>query len=177
MLDVSDSTAQPLIEEAQLGTTLNQHVHSNKRSEFSLLLAMLTDDVRAFSQFNLPQSKTTEKTVSDEQLRKTFSLPEKQALAIKNLHDIRSYEQSALVNEGLLNTIKLQDCLKAKAIGFRDDKKHVPSEVMENTSLYCQLKHNKNTVNQLPEKREFDAVGFLNNVQETIVQSPFFAHA
>lgn len=177
MLEVTDTISQPLIEEAQLGTTLNRNVHSNKRSEFSLLLAMLTDDVRAFSQFNLPTHKTAEKTITDEQLRRTFMLPEKTELAIKALDDIDRYAQSSLANQGLLTTLKLQDCLQAKPIGFRDDKAHVPSAIMENTSLYCQLTHSKTAANKLPAKRNFDAVGFIKNVQETIVHSPFFAHA
>lgn len=177
MLEVTDTTSQPLIEEAQLGTRLNQHVHHNQRSDFALLLAMLTEDVRAFSQFNLPQTPSAEKKQNDIQLRRNFFLPEKQALALKNLEDIDKYAQASLANQGLLMTLKLQDCLQVKPIAFRDDKSHVPSVVMENTSLHCQIKHNKNSTKKLPDKRKFDAVGFLENVQNSIVRSPFFSHA
>jgi len=46
-----------LLHELQLGEQLNESVHQARRADFSLMLAMLCDDVREQSQFILPKSE------------------------------------------------------------------------------------------------------------------------
>ena len=78
-----------LVHELQLGEQLNESVHSERRSDFSLMLAMLTEDVKAHSQFTLPLSQIPEKSTSSEQLRKHFQLPDEAPLALKNVEEIK----------------------------------------------------------------------------------------
>jgi hypothetical protein len=73
--------SKPLLHELQLGEQLNECVHQSRRSDFSLMLAMLCDDVREQSQFILPKSapidgtSTDIKEVNNKTLRKHFDLP------------------------------------------------------------------------------------------------------
>lgn len=165
-----DSVNNPLIEEAQLGVRLNHDIHNNSRSDFALLLSMLVDDVRVHSQFNFPATEQTSKDVTNESLRAEFQLPPKTPLGLTGLSQLSQFEQAELVEKELLATLHLNDAIKAKALAFRDDKSHIASEVMTNTTLYCQLKHRENQANV--KKRSFDAPGWLKALQDTVVKSP-----
>ncbi|WP_286268994.1 VC2046/SO_2500 family protein [Thalassotalea hakodatensis] len=168
---ITETTTKPLLEEAQLGQRLNESVRKPMHSDFSLMLAMLVDDVRMHSQFHLPHDEITEPEVSDDSLRRHFSLPDKAPLALSQITQIGQYGQAELAEKGLFSSIHLTNMLKEKPIAFRNDKCHIPSNVLENTSLYCQLKHQKSDV--LPTKRkEFDAKSWLQTLQNTVVNSP-----
>ena len=93
------TASEPLLHELQLGEQLNECVHQSRRSDFSLMLAMLCDDVREQSQFILPKmppidGTSTEKSpVTDQVLRKHFDLPEAAPLGLKNIEQINQYNQ------------------------------------------------------------------------------------
>ena len=162
-----------LVEEFQLGETLNQCVHSNRRSDFALLLSMLTDDVLAHSQFSLPKTEQQAKEYSDESLRKQFELAEKAPLALKDLEDLGEFDQAQLVAEQQLATLHLQNSLKPKALAFRDDVKHINQDVMTNTSLYCQQKYQQKSLSSVENKKlPFNVNEWLKTVQTTIVKAP-----
>ncbi|MFT5634990.1 MAG: hypothetical protein ACI89T_000421 [Cognaticolwellia sp.] len=161
-----------LVHELQLGEQLNQSVHHARRSDFSLLLAMLTDDVRAHSQFTLPLSQIPEKTTSAEQLRKYFQLPDEAPLAVKDFADISSYNQASLIEKQQLEDLRLANILNPKPLAFRDDVKHINQQVMTNTSLYCQQKNQDISLTQTPPRADFNAMAWLAAVQTTIVKAP-----
>lgn len=166
-----DSTI--LVEELQLGEKLNQCVHSHRRADFALMLSMLTDDVRAQSQFKLPQTVQDIKEVTEQTLRKRFDLPEKERLALRDLIEIDEFSQANLVQEQHLTTLHLQQALKPKPLAFRDDKHFITTNVMENTSLYCQQQHKKQQAQQSPTQRlSFNVNEWLKTVQTTIVKAP-----
>ncbi len=163
-----------LVHELQLGEQLNECVHTKRRSDFSLMLAMLTDDVRAHSQFLVPQAQIEDKQPTDSALRKHFSLPEPAALAIKNIDELEQFNQAQLVHQQRIAELKLTDALAPKALAFRDDAKHIPHDVLSNTSLYCQQNHKNNAANNSNNKASrlnFDAINWLKSVQTTIVKS------
>ncbi|WP_286235542.1 VC2046/SO_2500 family protein [Thalassotalea sediminis] len=165
------TTHNPLIEEAQLGQRLNESVRTPGHSDFSLMLAMLVEDVRMHSQFQLPHDDINEPEINDDKLRNHFSLPPKAPMALTDLTQISQYGQADLVEQGLLSSVHLSNALNEKAIAFRNDKRHIPSNIIENTNLYCQLKH-KNA-DALPSKRkEFDAKSWIQSLQNTIVNAP-----
>lgn len=170
----SISELQPLVEEAQLGSRLNEDVHSGQRADFALLLSMLNDDVRAHSQFTLPAVDIENPTTDDIKLRKQFNLPQSEPLAISSLEDIADFEQSALVASGELSQMHLENCLNRKALSFRNDAKHVQRNVIENTSLHCQLKH-RNLTSKQPPRKAFDAKGFVSAIQQSLVSAPLIA--
>ena len=159
-----------LVNELQLGEQLNTCIHAKRRSDFSLMLAMLTDDVRAHSQFSLPVTETEEVNVTDDSLRKTFHLPEPVPLALKRTDQLAVFDQADLVAKDQLIAIQLQRALQPQAIAFRDDVKHIPQEVLTNTSLYCQQIH-KQSASTLGKHLPFNAKGWLDVVQTSLVKS------
>lgn len=161
-----------LVHELQLGEQLNESVHHERRSDFSLMLAMLTDDVRAHSQFKLPVTTSAEKTTTSEQLRKHFQLPDEAPLALKNIEALEEFNQASLVENQQLDQLRLANTLKPKPLAFRDDVKYINQQVMGNTSLYCQQKHQQKSSTQTQQRAEFNVNAWLTAVQTTIVKSP-----
>lgn len=155
-----------LYEELQLGNKLNECVHQQKKSEFSLMLAMLVDDVRLHSQFHLPKQLESVDENIDFRLRKHFQVKMPPPLALENVDDISYFNEAEIIQNKELATIRLKQALNPKALAFRDDDKHIPTQTLSNTSLYCQYKQQtgsdgvKNSV-QLP----FDAKEWLNGVE------------
>lgn len=188
-----------LIHELQLGEQLSKCVHSKRRSDFSLMLAMLTQDVREHSQFFVPKTENTQPEIDDTALRKSFNLPDKPALAISTNDEIPSFNQAELLNDNRLEQLHLLNALRPNPLGFRDDKHHIQTDVMANTSLYCQTKYNNqqqavhrnndqthiqerplddehlrvqnNQPDELINKRlRFDAKAWIDNIQTAMVQ-------
>ncbi|MGJ8692580.1 MAG: VC2046/SO_2500 family protein [Thalassotalea sp.] len=158
--------SQVLINEIELGTALNQCVQQERRSDFSLMLAMLTEDAREFSEFNLPEQADVEKRQDEEQLRRLFNLPKPQPLALAQLDDIDSFNQAHLVND--MNEIHFRNSLKPKALAFRDDVKHISSNILSNTSLHTQKRyHSENKVTTA--KLAFNTNEWLNTIEQSIV--------
>ncbi|NQY63661.1 MAG: hypothetical protein HRT38_07970 [Alteromonadaceae bacterium] len=169
-----------LIHELQLGEQLGECVHSKRRSDFSLMLAMLTDNVKEHSQFFVPETVQNPTETTDDLLRKEFNLPESAPLALKENEQLNHFDQSNLVQENRLTELHLLNALRPKALAFRDNIKHIAYDVLTNTSPYCQKKHlqeqqalsqSASPVITLNERLSFDAKGWLNNVQDSIVKS------
>lgn len=161
-----------LVHELQLGEQLSESVHHDRRADFSLLLAMLTDDVRAHSQFKLPLSQTTEKITTSEQLRKYFQLPNEASIALNNVEDITMYNQASLIELQQLEHLRLTNSLNPRPLVFRDDAKHISQSVMTNTSLYCQQKYQNKSIEKTQQRTDFNAQAWLAAVQTTIVKAP-----
>lgn len=167
--------SQILEHELQLGEQLNESVHSDRRADFSLLLAMLTDDVRSHSQFSLPQSAKEILVVDDASLRKEFELPDKAPLSLGKHQSTSIYDQGELIEQNKLAELHLTNALSPKPLAFRDDKKHISQQILSNTSLYCQKRFNQQGNSELEpdsSRLPFDAKGWLRAVHTTIVKSP-----
>lgn len=165
-----------LLHELQLGEKLNQSIHDKRRSDFGLLLAMLAEDVREHSQFSLPATKLNEKQQTDSLLRKEFNLAEPAPIALKSLDDINLYNEAIFIENNELSHIKLNDALNPKPIVFRDDKNYIASDVMANTSLYCQTKHKENNDKGVIQKpMEFQAAAWIKAVDHQVTNDPLIS--
>lgn len=164
---VDDFKNNILINELQLGEKLNECIHHKERSQFSLLLAMLTDDVQAHSQFYLPKTDVTTPEVDENSLRKLFKLPQTQSLSLDSVENIDEYNQASLVENNSLTSISLLNALKPMPLAFRDDIKFIPSDVLNNTSLYCQRRHEVESITE-NTRLNFKAEEWLNTVNESI---------
>jgi len=168
-------TSDILLHELQLGEQLNESVHQARRADFSLMLAMLCDDVREQSQFTLPQtdvSSNEQSKQTTQTLRKHFDIPEQAPLALKNIEQISQFNQSQLITDNDLVSFKLSNVLSPKPLTFRDDYQHIPSNVLGNTSLTCQEKHSCHQSSNVLNKRvNMDVGGWLKAVQTTLVKS------
>ncbi len=176
-LDIEGSTSEPsstkaLLHELQLGEQLNESVHQARRADFSLMLAMLCDDVREQSQFVLPQHEVDEKTLSASLLRKRFDLPEAAPIALQKLEQIKTYNQAQDVADNNLANIHLTQAITPKPLVFRDDAQHICTDIIGNTTLVCQAKHAKHKSNAILNKPlAMDVEGWLKNIQTSLVKS------
>jgi hypothetical protein len=172
------AAALPLSHELQLGEQLNECVHQTRRADFSLMLAMLDEDVREHSQFSLPSSADViEVDLVEAALRKKFQLPNSARLALKNMEEIASFNQAATISANDLASIRLTNAIAPKPLAFRDDKKYIPNDVISNTSVHCQVKLAQSV--QTPQVDDtlhnqvlpFNVEGWLTGVHKSIVQS------
>jgi VC2046 family len=189
------SSTNVLLHELQLGEQLNESVEQTRRADFSLMLAMLAEDVREQSQFLLPKSQeVTAADLSNLALRKQFNLPDKAALALTTPKDVNQFNQAHTIVDNDLANIHLTNAMMPKPLAFRDDKKHIESQVLENTSLFTQLKHKQaadacqahlNQVSQnqldtasietdepLSQSLNFNAKAWLDGIQQSLVKAP-----
>ncbi|REL26752.1 hypothetical protein DXX93_09305 [Thalassotalea euphylliae] len=163
--------------EHQLGESLNECVHQARRSDFALLLAMLNDDVRQQSQFLMPKTEQSEKQITDASLRAEFELPKSAELALNNIEQIQQYNQATLVSDNLMASVKLGDALNPKPLSFRDNKHHVPTDVLSNTSIHCQNRvqptnpQDESSQQASAERLPLNAKGWLKAVQNTLVKT------
>jgi len=170
-------TSQPLLHELQLGGRLNQCVHESRRSDFALMLAMLCDDVREQSQFILPKSSpidgtSTDKALTNNQtLRKHFDLPEKAPLSLKNMEQVEQYNQGQLIADNDLLSLHLANALSPKPLAFRDEYKHIPTNILSNTSVVCQKKHTNTEKEVLNKPLNMNVDGWLKSIQNSVVES------
>ena len=169
----------PLLHELQLGEQLNECVHQARRSDFSLMLAMLCDDVREQSQFMLPKSlpidgTATEKAQTDDQtLRKYFDLPEKTSLALDNVEQIKQFNQGEIIVNNDLPSLHLINALTPQPLAFRDNAKHVSHNILTNTSLVCQEKHARKQEGEvINQTLNMQVEHWLKAVQTSIVKTP-----
>ncbi len=175
---LSDVENNILVHELQLGEQLNECVHNKRRSDFSLMLAMLADDVRSHSQFLVPKTEQAESVTTDDTLRKEFNLPPLEPLALTEFENIRSFNQANLIVEKRLADLHLCNAMTPTPLAFRDDAQHIAHDVIANTSLYCQQQYKDDKYSTKEQQRlAFNAKSWLNNVQETIVKSPLLATA
>jgi len=175
-------SSNALLHELQLGEQLNESVVQTRRADFSLMLAMLAEDVREQSQFLLP--KATEPTPVDATniaLRKQFNLPDKAPLALSTPDGVNQFNQIQSIVDNDLATIHLANAMMPKPLAFRDDKNHIESQVLENTSLFTQLKYKQaqeidsdsnDSDKPLSQPLNFNAKAWLDNIQQSLVKAP-----
>ncbi len=189
------SSINVLLHELQLGEQLNESVEQTRRADFSLMLAMLAEDVREQSQFLLPKSpEETAVELSNLALRKQFNLPDKAKLALTTPNEVNQFNQAHIIVDNDLANIHLTNAMMPKPLAFRDDNKHIESQVLENTSLFTQLKHKQSAeacqaqLNQLPQNQldtrsnetdkplsqslNFNAKAWLDGIQQSLVKAP-----
>lgn len=120
-----------LINELQCGSTINQALNDHRRADFSLILAMLSEDCQETAVTEiLPES-----TTMDDELRLQFGLPAPQLLDGQST----TYDHSAKIAEqfhaGGLSAAKLQQCLVPDALTYHpDDTLGLPEDVYHNLS-------------------------------------------
>lgn len=176
-LNIHSEPSTTLLHELQLGEKLNECVHQSRRSDFSLMLAMLCDDVREQSQFILPKNKPIDgtsidvKKANNESLRKLFDLPKEAPIALNNLDQIEQYNQGKLVADNKLASLHLHNAIAPKPIAFRNDHKHIPTDILSNTSLICQEKFAKPPQQVLNKPLDMHVENWLKAIQHSLVKS------
>ncbi len=136
-----------LINELQCGQSVGRAVHDNRRADFALLLAMLSQDVRDHTAVD----QVEEAVPSD--LREQFLLPQEQQLQSNQESYLRGIEIAAQFNNGGMVAAKLQSCLAPDALTYLPEQTHnLPEEVYHNLSGHQRRELDENNSN----RRNFD---------------------
>jgi len=175
-LTAATDAEQILLHELQLGGKLSESVHQARRADFSLMLAMLSNDVREQSQFILPkQQKGDSATVdvdNNKTLRKYFNLPHQAPIALDTPKQINQYNQMQSLIDDDISSLHLSNALWPKPLAFRDNCKFITHEIMTNTSEICQIKYGQENVNSSRNKRlDMNVKGWLEAIQTSLVKS------
>ena len=127
-----------LINEWQLGTQLNVSVENGARDKFNLLLSLLSDDARDFSQFELPKAIQT--SLTEVELRESLSLGETQPLLNKGLSLSQTKNISEAIHIKDLCAVRLQSMIHNEAILSRTTKNNFDTDVVDNLSFLSQTR-------------------------------------
>ncbi|WP_120511254.1 VC2046/SO_2500 family protein [Photobacterium salinisoli] len=120
-----------LISEVQLGNQLNRAVEQGRRSDFALMLAMLSPDYLETT----PTEKPLPPATSEEQLRSYFELQDPAPLSTSEFCYPRGAEQSRAFHYGGLSATRLLSSLQPIAMTFPpQDTKGLPEELYHNLS-------------------------------------------
>ncbi len=113
-------TGNILVSELQLDQRLNRCVSKGNKSEFDLLLSMLSNDVRDQDQFSIINDPESEEAVS---LRDKFGVPQPQPLISReSTQQDYSISLANLAREDGLVSARLQHCLRPEVMHFDVDR-------------------------------------------------------
>ncbi|MBR8842836.1 MULTISPECIES: VC2046/SO_2500 family protein [Pseudoalteromonas] len=167
-----------LISESQLGSALNISVHQTRSADFAMLLSMLSTDALDFSQFHLPKSEAAAKDNSEETLKKQFEIGPQKPLAPKEYNMLIGQHNAQLVSMGAMATLRLQENLNPEPFAARNDKKHIPLDVVENLepAVKRRLASAQGKLALVADKA-MDAAGFYDQIATGDMQSMLRATA
>ena len=150
-------TQRILVGELQLGQTLNHCIRDGKKSEFDLLLAMLSTDVSDQDQFSL--NTTQEEALFSQSLNEKFDTPPAQTLQAETLlEDEYSLTLGKIANQESLLAARLQHCLRPDALHFQSHMQHgISDELFDSLSPTVAQRFIK-SANEVNEVNEIDSL-------------------
>ncbi|WP_169306987.1 VC2046/SO_2500 family protein [Ferrimonas sediminicola] len=119
-----------LVNEWQLGDSLSQAIQTDRRSDFGLMLAMLSQDVRLHAEFQLPKVSQPE----SEDLRRRFSLPEPEQTKAHYCDAQRSCRIANAFHQSGLAQSRLQQCLDPDALVYEGEHSAAMQLALDNCS-------------------------------------------
>ncbi|OHU86575.1 MULTISPECIES: VC2046/SO_2500 family protein [Pseudoalteromonas] len=161
-----------LTREDQLGNALSVSVTEHRRADFSMLLAMLSQDALEFSQFHLPESELNEADLSELALKKELQIGPQQALAPETYDMSIGQNNASRLAQSSLTTLKLQQCLSPEPLAIRNDKTHIPLEVVDNCEIAVRKRlESIKSGASIEEKPAMNAAGFYDQLASGQMQS------
>jgi hypothetical protein len=124
-----------LVDELQLGDTLNEAVHNGFKAQFDLLVSMLSSDVQDHAWVVDPAAKEQQK----EDLRKKFELGNPVRLQSDEQDLERANELGEQFREGGLTAVHLLQCLNPEPLTLKHND--IPKEIIESLSPLKQEKY------------------------------------
>lgn len=132
---------QILVNELQIGESLGHAVSESRRSDFGLILAMLSPNVLDNAEFVLPSTQTASSKKTDEEFREYFQLQAKRSFAFGEKEiELADKVTEAFSAEGLVGA-KLNQYLNPEGLAEHDNAKHIPEEILENCELSVRMRH------------------------------------
>lgn len=137
-----------LVDELQLGQQLNEALHQENRSEFSLLLSMLSDDLLDHPNYADAQVHPPDAI----NWRARMELPPPVRLDATNLEPEETEFRSLLLQEGGIHAVQLFNAIAPEALTWRQFM--IPADVWDELTPLQQQKYKaENTIEhqQYPE--------------------------
>lgn len=153
-----------LSNELQLGTQLNKSVLEERRGDFAWLLAALSADALDFAQFHLPTSDIDKPQADAEQLRRQLGAAQPRPCAPKDFNIALTQNQCEYVAHNLIASLRLRDCADPTPLAVRDDKNHIPFEIIDNCEPRVQAKYRDQSVSLNDPK--MDSAAFYDQLNE-----------
>lgn len=150
-------TGNILVSELQLGQRLNRCVSEGNKSEFDLLLSMLSTDIRDQDQFSTINDPESAEATS---LRDEFNVPQAQQL-ISRESELQDYSISVagLAREEGLVAARLQHCLRPEVLHFDVDRvEGFADDITDNLSPTVQARLSGNSLTKTTQSVNFDEV-------------------
>ncbi|USD39303.1 MULTISPECIES: VC2046/SO_2500 family protein [Ferrimonas] len=117
-----------LVNEWQLGDSLSQAIQTERRSDFGLMLAMLSQDVCLHGEFQLPKPALPEQ----QDLRQRFQLPEEAALKREYQESDAGVRIASAFQRSGLSQSRLQHCLSPDALTYQGKRDHGMQVAIDN---------------------------------------------
>jgi 7,8-dihydro-6-hydroxymethylpterin-pyrophosphokinase len=95
-------------------------------------------------------------------------LPEKLPLALAKVEDVMKFNQAQHITDNKLTELRLSDVLQPKPLNFRDDKQFINSQVVENTSLFTQLKLQQLSFNKQQMQKNTEQLTGVKSTDSTL---------
>lgn len=135
-----------LVNDSQLGDRLNTAVSEGRRSDFGLLLALLSDDAR-----DLPRIEPDKDEQGQINWRQFFDLPATNPLYFDEQDNIRAPQLSALATGLQQDSLRLMLAMRAEPLRVSPDV--LPYEVSSNLNPRTQARFNGEQLNSyLPQE-------------------------
>ena len=129
----SEMTFSSAINELHFGSKVNSAVEQNRRADFSLLLAMFSEDVRETTPIDILDTKST----SEEQLRIELNVPKLRLLASDQSSYLYASEITNQFHNGGLKSAQLQSELRPDALAYLAENSHnLGEEVYRSLSFH-----------------------------------------
>lgn len=157
-----------LINEWQTGQHLNTAVQQARRSDFALVLAMFSPDVRDSAEFYTPQPQVA--PVTADVYQQLHVVPQRE-FGLQQDDLTRLQQQSQQFHAGGLASWRLHHLLQPEAWVLKHDAKKLDDEVLANLPLHCKVRSDSG---EWFEKPQADATG-LYEVLEDIHQREWAA--
>lgn len=120
-----------IISELNLGSGISHAVHQGRRADFSLMLALFSNDVRD----NTPVEQIVQPNTTEALLRQRFELSEPQALRNDQSSYSISARQADNFHQGGLASAKLCHYLKPEVLAYLpEDTQDFPEDIYLNLS-------------------------------------------
>lgn len=155
----------PLINELQTDGFLAQSVKESRRSDFALMLALMSRDVREQSQFHLPHTAPAKPDRSGQYYRTLFQLGAEARLSIDKPEEYGEFDQASQLSDNLAS-IRLSQCLRPRPLAIHNNKKRLDDAVQANLPPYLQYRLNRGLTasETISEQAELEIGGWLNAI-------------
>lgn len=114
MTDIHTLDKAHLVHEVQYKEALGHAVAQGRRSDFALMLALLSGDVNETA----PTDASPEEIKTDDQLRQQFQLPPSSRLTAEDVDYQLCAEQANAFHQGGIASAKFRDCVNPSALHF-----------------------------------------------------------